>query len=129
MIRDYGPATDGGLPPGFRSSNDPNGFIVQFWIGHRNPRTLPPPPNVAPTVSVSASSCVNHVAVSAEEPVLTPAHQAQARSVDLDRELQRIRTTTRCSTRGQSPVERLPATAERNLGSLGCQSGNLHGNS
>jgi hypothetical protein len=44
-----------GLPNAFRPSDDPNGFIFQFWAGHRNPRGLPPPPNVAPTVSVSAS--------------------------------------------------------------------------
>jgi hypothetical protein len=46
----------GTLPGGFRPSDDPNGFIGQFWIGHRNPRTLPPPPNQPPTVSVSAST-------------------------------------------------------------------------
>ncbi len=46
----------GQLPAGFRQSEDPNGFIGQFWIGHRNPRTLPPPPNQAPTVSVSSST-------------------------------------------------------------------------
>ena len=36
------------------SSDDPNGFIFQFWpaIATRTP----PPPNQAPTVSVSASS-------------------------------------------------------------------------
>jgi len=45
----------GTLPTGFRQSEDPNGFIGQFWIGHRNPRTLPPPPNQPPVVSLSAS--------------------------------------------------------------------------
>jgi hypothetical protein len=50
------PATANGLPLGFRFSDDPNGFIAQFWIGHRNARTLPPPPNQAPTVSVASSS-------------------------------------------------------------------------
>ncbi len=50
-------ATDiNGRPLGFQFSENPNGYIVQFWIGHRNARTLPPPPNVAPTVTVSASS-------------------------------------------------------------------------
>lgn len=49
-------ATDSsGHPRGFRFSDDPHGFILQFWVGRRNPRTLPPPPNAAPTVSVSAS--------------------------------------------------------------------------
>jgi len=43
-------------PPAFRGSDDPNGFIGQFWIGHRNPRTLPPPPNVAPIVNASVST-------------------------------------------------------------------------
>ncbi|HKO95375.1 MAG TPA: hypothetical protein VJU86_00170 [Pyrinomonadaceae bacterium] len=45
----------GGLPSAFRPSDDPNGFIFQFFAGHRNPRGLPVPPNVAPVVSVSAS--------------------------------------------------------------------------
>ena len=43
-------------PAGFRTSEDPNGFIGQFWIGHRNARGLPPPPNQPPTVSVSSST-------------------------------------------------------------------------
>jgi hypothetical protein len=47
---------DGNFPVGFRQSDDPNGFLGQFWIGHRNARTLPPPPNQPPTVSVSSSS-------------------------------------------------------------------------
>jgi len=46
---------DNKLPVTFIPSSDPNGFIGQFWIGHRNARTLPPPPNQPPTVSVSAS--------------------------------------------------------------------------
>jgi len=44
------------LPGAFVPSDDPNGFIVQFWAGHRNSRIPPPPPNQPPTVSVSASS-------------------------------------------------------------------------
>jgi hypothetical protein len=44
------------FPAGFRESDDPHGFIGQLWVGHRNPRALPPPPNQAPTVTVSASS-------------------------------------------------------------------------
>jgi hypothetical protein len=48
-------ATAGGLPNSFRPSDDPNGFIFQFFAGHRNPRGLPPVPNVAPVVSVSVS--------------------------------------------------------------------------
>jgi hypothetical protein len=50
------PATANGLPLGFRFSDDPNGFIVQLWAGHRNARVGPAPPNQAPTVAVSASS-------------------------------------------------------------------------
>ena len=37
---------------GFKPSDDPNGFIFQFWAGHRNPRIT----NVAPTVSISPAS-------------------------------------------------------------------------
>jgi hypothetical protein len=48
--------TTAGVPQGFRFSSDPNGFIVQAWAGHRNARGVPPNPNVAPTVSASASS-------------------------------------------------------------------------
>jgi PKD domain-containing protein len=46
----------GGVPNGFRFSEDPHGFIGQFWIGHRNARALPPPPNQPPTVSVTGSA-------------------------------------------------------------------------
>jgi hypothetical protein len=48
-------STVGGSPAGFAFSDDPNGFIGQFWIGRRNARALPPPPNAAPSVSLSAS--------------------------------------------------------------------------
>jgi len=51
------PATTNGFPTGFKFSSDPNGFIVQFFAGHRNPRGLPVPPNQPPTIStVTASS-------------------------------------------------------------------------
>lgn len=51
------PATTNGFPNGFRFSSDPNGFIVQLFAGHRNPRGLPIPPNQPPTISsVTASS-------------------------------------------------------------------------
>src|SRR5882762_8474544 len=49
-------ATTNGLPTGFKFSDDPNGYIGQFWIGHRNARTPPPPPNQPPTVTVVTSS-------------------------------------------------------------------------
>src|SRR6185436_19591701 len=41
------------FPAGVPASDDPNGFIFQFWAGHRNASI---PPNVAPTVTVSSSS-------------------------------------------------------------------------
>src|SRR5690349_8031400 len=44
------PVTSQGFPIGFVFSDEPNGFIVQFWAGHRNARTPPPPPNRAPEV-------------------------------------------------------------------------------
>jgi hypothetical protein len=50
------PATTGGVPRGFQFSDDPNGFIGQFWVGRRNAREVPKPPNQPPTVSVSAST-------------------------------------------------------------------------
>jgi len=43
------------FPAGFRQSEDPHGFIGQFWIGHRNARGVPVI-NMPPTVSVSAST-------------------------------------------------------------------------
>jgi len=49
------PATVNGFPAGFVFSEDPNGFLGQFWIGRRNSREPPPPPNVEPTGSVSSS--------------------------------------------------------------------------
>jgi hypothetical protein len=49
------PATSGGVPNGFNFSDDPNGFIFQFWAGHRNPR-IPPHVNGPPTVTAASSS-------------------------------------------------------------------------
>ncbi len=43
------------FPAGFTQSQDPHGFIGQFWIGHRNARILPVI-NAGPSVSVSAST-------------------------------------------------------------------------
>jgi K319-like protein len=45
------PVTSQGLPLGFVFSEEPNGFIAQFWVGRRNERIPPPPPNQAPSVS------------------------------------------------------------------------------
>ncbi len=50
------PATSQGFPRGFQFSEDPNGFIVQAWIGRRNARQPPPPPNVAPVVNAVNAS-------------------------------------------------------------------------
>jgi K319-like protein len=43
------------FPAGFRQSEDPHGFLGQFFIGHRNAR-LVPVINGPPSVSVSAST-------------------------------------------------------------------------
>jgi PKD domain len=43
------------FPAGFTQSEDPHGFLGQFWIGHRNART-PPHINGIPSVSVTASN-------------------------------------------------------------------------
>jgi len=44
------PVTSQGFPIGYIFSDEPNGFIVQFWAGHRNARIPPPPPNQPPAV-------------------------------------------------------------------------------
>ena len=44
------PVTSQGFPIGFIFSEEPNGFIAQFWVGHRNARK-PPYINQAPTVT------------------------------------------------------------------------------
>ena len=49
-------ATASGAPTGFQFSDDANGYMAQVWFGRRNARSLPPPPNQPPTVSVSAST-------------------------------------------------------------------------
>lgn len=40
---------------GFIPSDDPHGYIAQFWIGRRNSRGEAPPKNLAPTVDLSSS--------------------------------------------------------------------------
>ncbi|MCA1620064.1 MAG: PKD domain-containing protein [Acidobacteria bacterium] len=45
-----------GFPAGFRPSDDPHGFIFQFFAGRRNERLPTVFPNQPPTVSLSASS-------------------------------------------------------------------------
>ena len=73
---------NGGLPNGFKPSDDPNGFIFQFWAGHRNPRIPPPPPNREPMGSVSSSSA--SITLPCPEGTSSPSCTASAsRSVDL----------------------------------------------
>ena len=50
------PVTSAGLPTGFLFSDEPNGFIFQFWAGRRNSRQPPVPPNQPPTVSSVSTS-------------------------------------------------------------------------
>jgi hypothetical protein len=50
------PATVGAFPRGFRTSEDANGFIAQFWVGKRNPRAPEFLPNQPPTVTLTPSS-------------------------------------------------------------------------
>jgi hypothetical protein len=49
------PVTSQGFPTGFLFSEDPHGFIGQFWIGRRNARTVPIPPRPPTISSVTAS--------------------------------------------------------------------------
>jgi hypothetical protein len=49
-------STANGFPLGFEESDDPNGYIGQFWIGRRNARAPEFLPNQPPTVTLSASS-------------------------------------------------------------------------
>jgi hypothetical protein len=47
---------NGTVPAGFTPSEDANGFIAQFWIGHRNAREPDVLPNQAPVISSFAAS-------------------------------------------------------------------------
>ena len=47
---------DSEFPSAFNQSNDPHGFIGQFWIGRRNERSPAVLPNQPPTVTLSAAS-------------------------------------------------------------------------
>lgn len=49
------PVTSQGFPIGFNWSDDPNGFIAQFWVGRRNAR-IPPHINQPPVISAVTSS-------------------------------------------------------------------------
>lgn len=46
----------GTVPSGFLESDDPSGFLGQFFIGHRNARAPEFLPNQPPTVSLSANN-------------------------------------------------------------------------
>jgi hypothetical protein len=48
--------TSQGFPIGFIPSDEPNGFIAQFWVGRRNSRTPPKPPNAPPVISAVTTS-------------------------------------------------------------------------
>jgi hypothetical protein len=52
----FGDDDDDTFPAGFTQSDDPHGFGVQFFIGHRNERLPDVFPNQPPTVSLSAST-------------------------------------------------------------------------
>jgi hypothetical protein len=55
--------TSQGFPIGFIPSEEPNGFIAQFWIGRRNAREVPIPPHppvvssVTPSISTITRPC------------------------------------------------------------------------
>jgi hypothetical protein len=56
-----GPGSINGVPAGFLPSDDPHGFIVQFFAGRRNEREVPTKPNtpaVISNVTVSDSEIV-----------------------------------------------------------------------
>lgn len=78
------------FPSGFQRSEDPHGFLAQFFIGHRNARTLPLPPNGPPTVSVSSSAasvtlpCPEGMISSTCTPSATRDVQLTAASADPD---------------------------------------------
>ena len=78
------------FPIGFTKSDDPHGFLFQFFAGHRNARTLPPAPNGPPSVSLSASasaitlSCPEGMASSNCTPSSSREVQLTAASSDPD---------------------------------------------
>ncbi len=49
-------SSDPTYPAGFTQSDDPHGFLAQFWIGHRNERAPSVLPNQPPTVNLTADS-------------------------------------------------------------------------
>jgi len=68
------PVTSQGFPIGFIFSEEPNGFIAQFWVGHRNAR-MPVHINVAPvvtSVTPSISSILRPCPPGTSSPNCTP---------------------------------------------------------
>lgn len=68
------PVTSQGFPIGFIFSEEPNGFIAQFWVGHRNAR-MPVHVNVAPivtSVTPSISSILRPCPPGTSSPNCTP---------------------------------------------------------
>ncbi len=63
--------TSQGFPIGFIPSEEPNGFIAQFWIGRRNAREAPRPPNQAPRVD-SVSPSISTVTRACPPPSTSP---------------------------------------------------------
>jgi hypothetical protein len=86
------PATSNGFPIGFNFSEEPNGFIFQFFAGRRNARMPPPPLNQAPMISAvtaSISSILRPCPPGTNSPSCTPTGNevtltANATDVDSD---------------------------------------------
>ena len=91
------------FPAGFTQSDDPHGYIAQFWIGRRNERAPAVLPNQPPTVTLSAAQ--SRVVLAAQcgadqqpDPACTPTSQqvqlsAQATDPDGDTLLYTYSTT------------------------------------
>jgi hypothetical protein len=62
-------STSGGFPSGFNPSSEANGFIAQFWIGHRNERAPEYLPNQAPVVTLSAGE--SSITLACDAPYIT----------------------------------------------------------
>ena len=86
------PVTSNGFPIGFNFSEEPNGFIFQFWAGRRNAREPDKLPNQAPvisTVTTSISSIVRPCPPNTSSSTCTPSGNevtltANATDVDND---------------------------------------------
>jgi hypothetical protein len=79
---------DTNYPAGFEQSEDPHGFIGQFWIGRRNERAPAILPNQPPVVNLTASSTrvvlpADCVAPQIPDPACTPTGGTTSSSVSL----------------------------------------------